>query len=96
MNGCAPGLALIERLKATRKWAITISMSDQFFDTPWCMITIYNFENRADYFCDALIHSWCGRKTFDAFQSETSIFKFLLCSVDVRGRGLRLARLKKS
>ena len=25
-------------------------MSDQFFDTPWCMITIYNFENRADYF----------------------------------------------
>ena len=23
MNGCAPGLALIERLKATRKWAIS-------------------------------------------------------------------------
>ena len=23
MNGCAPGLALIERLKATRKWVIT-------------------------------------------------------------------------
>ena len=22
MNGCVPGLALIERLKATRKWAI--------------------------------------------------------------------------
>ena len=22
MNGCAPGLALIERFKATRKWAI--------------------------------------------------------------------------
>ena len=22
MNGCPPGLALIERLKATRKWAI--------------------------------------------------------------------------
>ena len=22
MNGCAPGLALIERLRATRKWAI--------------------------------------------------------------------------
>ena len=22
MNGCAPGLVLIERLKATRKWAI--------------------------------------------------------------------------
>ena len=22
MNGCAPGLTLIERLKATRKWAI--------------------------------------------------------------------------
>ena len=22
MNGCAPGLALIERLKETRKWAI--------------------------------------------------------------------------
>ena len=22
MNGCAPSLALIERLKATRKWAI--------------------------------------------------------------------------
>ena len=22
MNGCAPGLALIQRLKATRKWAI--------------------------------------------------------------------------
>ena len=22
MNGCAPGLALIERIKATRKWAI--------------------------------------------------------------------------
>ena len=22
MNGCAPGLALMERLKATRKWAI--------------------------------------------------------------------------
>ena len=22
MNGCAPGLALIERLKVTRKWAI--------------------------------------------------------------------------
>ena len=25
MNGCAPGLALIERLKATRKWAISLS-----------------------------------------------------------------------
>ena len=25
MNGCAPGLALIERLKATRKWAIGLS-----------------------------------------------------------------------
>ena len=25
MNGCAPGLALIERLKATRKWAILVS-----------------------------------------------------------------------
>ena len=25
MNGCAPGLVLIERLKATRKWAITSS-----------------------------------------------------------------------
>ena len=24
MNGCVPGLALIERLKATRKWAIVI------------------------------------------------------------------------
>ena len=24
MNGCAPGLALIERLKATRKWAIEV------------------------------------------------------------------------
>ena len=23
MNGCAPGLALIERLKATRKWAVS-------------------------------------------------------------------------
>ena len=23
MNGCAPGLAVIERLKATRKWAIS-------------------------------------------------------------------------
>ena len=23
MNGCAPGLALIERLKATPKWAIS-------------------------------------------------------------------------
>ena len=26
MNGCAPGLALIERLKATRKWAITLKL----------------------------------------------------------------------
>ena len=24
MNGCAPGLALIERFKATRKWAIPL------------------------------------------------------------------------
>ena len=24
MNGCAPGLALIERLKATRKWPIIV------------------------------------------------------------------------
>ena len=24
MNGCAPGLALIERLKATRKWAVRL------------------------------------------------------------------------
>ena len=24
MNGCAPGLALTERLKATRKWAIVM------------------------------------------------------------------------
>ena len=24
MNGCVPSLALIERLKATRKWAITV------------------------------------------------------------------------
>ena len=28
MNGCAPGLALIERLKATRKWAIEFTYSD--------------------------------------------------------------------
>ena len=28
MNGCAPGLALIERLKATRKWAITLLNTD--------------------------------------------------------------------
>ena len=27
MNGCAPGLALIERLKATRKWAIDCFLS---------------------------------------------------------------------
>ena len=26
MNGCAPGLALIERLKATRKWAILLTL----------------------------------------------------------------------
>ena len=26
MNGCAPGLALIERLKATRKWAISLRL----------------------------------------------------------------------
>ena len=26
MNGCAPGLALIERLKATQKWAIGSSL----------------------------------------------------------------------
>ena len=31
-------------------------MSDQFFDTPWSMITIYNFENRTDYFCEGFIH----------------------------------------
>ena len=29
MNGCAPGLALIERLKATRKWVIK---NTTFFD----------------------------------------------------------------
>ena len=28
MNGCAPGLALIERLKATRKWAIRYPVTD--------------------------------------------------------------------
>ena len=28
MNGCAPGLALIERLKATRKWAIAYISSE--------------------------------------------------------------------
>ena len=27
MNGCAPGLALIERLNATRKCAIDVSLS---------------------------------------------------------------------
>ena len=26
MNGSAPGLALIERLEATRKWAITFDL----------------------------------------------------------------------
>ena len=31
MNGCAPGLALIERLKATRKWAIVVRPSPFFF-----------------------------------------------------------------
>ena len=31
MNGCAPGLALIERLKATRKWAIIVRPSPFFF-----------------------------------------------------------------
>ena len=29
MNGCAPGLTLVERLKATRKWAISASI-DKF------------------------------------------------------------------
>ena len=29
MNGCAPGLALIKRLKVTRKWAIQLSRSDR-------------------------------------------------------------------
>ena len=28
MNGCAPGLALIERLKATRKWPIQIERNN--------------------------------------------------------------------
>ena len=27
MNGCAQGLALIERLKATRKWAIQLNFA---------------------------------------------------------------------
>ena len=30
MNGCAPGLALIERLKATRKWAIYRAIKQVF------------------------------------------------------------------
>ena len=36
MNGCAPGLALIERLKATRKWAIDGD------DTPIFKTLVYN------------------------------------------------------
>ena len=29
MNGCAPGLASIERFKATRKWAISFLIFDK-------------------------------------------------------------------
>ena len=37
MNGCAPGLALIEMLKATRKWAITYLLIFSYFpfDPPY-------------------------------------------------------------
>ena len=31
MNGCAPGLALIERLKATRKWGIDKACTGEIF-----------------------------------------------------------------
>jgi len=30
MNGCAPGLGLIERLKATRKWDLDLASSAQY------------------------------------------------------------------
>ena len=43
MNGCAPGLALIERLKATRKWAILssfTSMSGKFLEKSFEYIKI--------------------------------------------------------
>ena len=33
MNGCAPGLALIERLKATRKWDINTPVT---IHAVWC------------------------------------------------------------
>ena len=31
MNGCVPGLALIERFKATRKWAISLPVITKYF-----------------------------------------------------------------
>ena len=33
MNGCAPGLALIERFKATRKWATQLTTIDVLMTT---------------------------------------------------------------
>ena len=49
MNGCAPSLALIERLKATRKWAIhrtivarmiQIAMRDRTVNMRLCYATV--------------------------------------------------------
>ena len=34
---------------------LVFSMCDHFFDSLWCLITIYNFEKRADKFCEALL-----------------------------------------
>ena len=52
MNGCAPGLALIDRLKATRKWAIAVIVATDKVKSTLAkcgmrmMDTIFTKENR--------------------------------------------------
>jgi hypothetical protein len=38
MNGCVPGLALIKRLRATRKWAINGSSADSPKHSPFVQV----------------------------------------------------------
>ena len=49
MNGCAPGLALIERLKATRKWAIHLRVENRpVFYREWFLKGITKVEHLMD------------------------------------------------
>ena len=57
MNGCAPGLALTERLKATRKWAIIFVRQS-------------NLQSLTVILFVCLVHHKSGRKITETFVTE--------------------------